>query len=72
MGCLVLKNIGGNWVQSGIGMRIQIKGTNGFVYNRIARRLRSGSEDKVISFYEALKDLWELSKGREVVYEIHF
>ncbi len=44
-------------MQSNIGMGIQIKSTNAFVYNRIAGRLRSGREDEVISFYEALKNL---------------
>ena len=56
-GVMIMKNIGGNWVQSNIGMGIQIKGTNAFVYNRIARRLTNGREDEVISFYEALKNI---------------
>lgn len=56
-GAVILKNIGGNWIQSNIGMGIQIKGTNAFVYNRIARRLSNGREDEVISFYEALKGI---------------
>ncbi|MBQ9141463.1 MAG: hypothetical protein IJX63_06670 [Lachnospiraceae bacterium] len=56
-GVMILKNIGGNWVQSNIGMGIQIKGTNAFVYNKIARRLSNGREDEVISFYEALKGI---------------
>ena len=56
-GAVILRNIGGNWVQSNIGMGIQIKGTNAFVYNRIARRLSNGREDEVLSFYEALKGI---------------
>ncbi len=56
-GAVILKNIGGNWVQSNIGMGIQIKGTNAFVYNRIARRLSNGREDEVLSFYNALKGI---------------
>lgn len=56
-GVLILKNIGGNWVQSNVGMGININGTNAFLYNRIARRLTNGREDEVISFYEALKNL---------------
>ncbi len=57
LGVVILKNIGGNWVQSNIGMGIQINGTNAFVYNRVARRLINGREDEVISFYESLKNL---------------
>ncbi|MBQ4522014.1 MAG: hypothetical protein IJA10_03570 [Lachnospiraceae bacterium] len=56
-GVLILKNIGGNWIQSNIGMGMNIKGSNAFLYNRIARRLTNGREDEVISFYEALKNL---------------
>ncbi len=56
-GAVILRNIGGNWIQSNIGMGIQIKGTNAFVYNRIARRLSNGREDEVLSFYEALKGI---------------
>ena len=56
-GAVILKNIGGNWIQSNIGMGIQIKGTNAFVYNRIARRLSNGREDEVLSFYEALQGI---------------
>ena len=56
-GVMILKNIGGNWVQSNLGMGISIKGTNAFIYNKIARRLTEGRKDEVISFYNALKSL---------------
>lgn len=55
LGVVILKNIGGNWVSSNIGMGISINGTNAFLYNRIARRLTNGREAEVISFYEAVK-----------------
>ena len=34
-GVLILKNIGGNWVQSNVGMGVNINGTNAFFFYRI-------------------------------------
>ena len=56
-GVLILKNLGGDWVQSNVGMAMNIHGTNAFLYNRVTRRIVNGQEDDVISFYEALKNL---------------
>ena len=55
-GVFILKNIGGNWVQTNIGMAINLNETNAFVYNRIARRIINGKEDEVVSFYQVVKE----------------
>lgn len=56
-GVLLIKNVGGNWVQSSVGMALNVRGTNAFLYNRVARRIVNGAEDDIISFYEAVKAL---------------
>ena len=56
-GVLILKNLGGNWVQTNVGMAINFNETNAFVYNRIARRIYNGKEDEVISFYHVITGL---------------
>ena len=56
--CVVIwKNIGGGIIGSNIGIGVNVKGTNAFVMNRIARRLQNGSEDDIISFYHSIKEL---------------
>lgn len=54
-GVLILKNLGGNWAQSNVGMVINLCGANAFVYSRVARRILNGEEDEVVSFYQAVK-----------------
>ena len=54
---VILKNIGGDLINTNLGLGVNISGTNAFVMNRVGRCLQNGSEDDVISFYEALKNL---------------
>lgn len=54
---IILKNIGGNFIQSNLGLALSIEGNNAFVYNRIGRRFTKGRDAEIISFYEALKQI---------------
>lgn len=53
-GVLILKNLGGNWAHSDVGMVVRLSGMNVFVYNHIARCVVSGEED-VCSLYQAFR-----------------
>lgn len=53
-GIMVIKNLGGNWAQSNIGMTVIHNGTNAFVMNRVGRFLQGG-EDDMGAFYNYLK-----------------
>lgn len=53
-GIMVIKNLGGNWAQSNIGMAVIHNGTSVFVMNRVARFMQSG-EDDMGALYNSLK-----------------
>lgn len=53
-GVMVIKNLGGNWAQSNIGMTVIHNGTAAFVVNRVARYLK-GEEDGMAVLYGVLK-----------------
>ena len=53
-GIMVIKNLGGNWAQSNIGMTVIHNGTSAFVQNRVARYMQNG-EDDMAALYNVLK-----------------
>ena len=53
-GVMVIKNLGGNWAQSNIGMAVIRNGTSAFIMNRVGRFLQSG-EDDMSALYNYLK-----------------
>lgn len=54
-GIMVIRNLGGNWAQSNLGMAVIHNGTNAFVMNRVGRFLQGG-EDDLGTFYDHLKN----------------
>lgn len=54
-GIMVIKNLGGSWAQSNLGMTVIRNGTTAFVMNRVGRFLQGG-EDDLKTFYEHLKN----------------
>lgn len=54
-GIMVIKNLGGNWAQSNLGMTVIHNSTNAFVMNRIGRFLQGG-EDDLGTLYNHLKN----------------
>lgn len=54
-GIMVIKNLGGSWAQSNLGMTVIHNGTTAFVMNRVGRFLQGG-EDDLETFYEHLKN----------------
>lgn len=61
-GIMVIKNIGGNWATSNMGMTIIHNGQSAFVMNRIGRFLQ-GEKDDLSVFYNYLKMGKALSEG---------
>lgn len=56
--CVVIaKNISCGFISSNLGYGVNIKGNNVFVMNRIGRRLQSGKEAEVVSFYQMVKEI---------------
>lgn len=53
-GIMVIKNLGGSWAQSNVGMAVIHNGSTAFVMNRVGRFLQGG-EDDLKSFYGYLK-----------------
>lgn len=53
-GIVIIKNIGGQWVNTNMGMGIAYKGEDALIMNQIARFLQTG-EDAVMAVYENLK-----------------
>lgn len=53
-GVLILKNLGGNWAHSDVGMAVRLPGMNVFVYNHVARCVVSG-EEELSSLYQAVR-----------------
>ena len=57
-GMLILRNIGGAWVQSSVGPAIEAAGRPVFVMNCIIKFLNTGTEgESCIGFYGKFKDL---------------
>lgn len=54
---VIWKNLGGGFISSNLGYGVNVKGTNAFVYNRIARRLQGDASSDMVSLYETLKNL---------------
>lgn len=54
-GIMVIKNLGGSWAQSNLGMTVIHNGTTAFVMNRVGRFLQGG-EDDLKTFYDHLKN----------------
>lgn len=57
LGVIIIKYLGGNWVESNIGCAVQINGMNIFVYNRVAGRIVNGAEADIVSFYNAVQEM---------------
>lgn len=57
LGVIIIKYLGGNWVESNIGCVVQINGMNIFVYNRVAGRIVNGAEADIVSFYNAIQEM---------------
>ena len=53
-GIMVIKNLGGNWAPSNIGMAVIHNGTSAFVMNRVGRYLQGGG-DEMSALYNVLK-----------------
>lgn len=53
-GVVIIKNIGGQWVNTNMGMGIAHKGENALIMNSIGRFLQTG-EDNVMAVYNHLK-----------------
>lgn len=54
-GIVIIKNIGGQWVNTNMGMGIAYKGETALIMNPIGRFLQTG-EDTVMAVYEHLKE----------------
>lgn len=55
-GIVIIKNIGGQWVNTNMGLGISIGGTAALIMNPIGRFLQTG-EDTVMAVYEHLKEV---------------
>ena len=53
-GIRIIKNLGGNWAESNVGMTVIHNGTAVFVQNRVLRYLKGG-EDDMGALYNVLK-----------------
>ncbi|MBD5113523.1 MAG: hypothetical protein HDT42_13475 [Ruminococcaceae bacterium] len=53
-GIVIIKNIGGQWVNTNMGMGIAYKGENALIMNPIGRFLQTG-DDTIMAVYEHLK-----------------
>lgn len=58
-GCIIIKNIGGNWIESNAGMAVAVNGTAAFITNQILGMISGANdnENAVIEIYEYLKSL---------------
>lgn len=58
--CIVIwKNLGCGYINSNLGIGVDINGKAAFVMNRVGRRLQNGSEDDIVTFYNVLKEMTE-------------
>lgn len=55
-GVLILKYIGGNWVDTQQGVAIRKDEKDAFVYHQVAQRIAYGQEFDVVKYYEKLKE----------------
>ena len=55
-GIVIIKNIGGQWVNTNMGMGISVGGTAALIMNPIARFLQTG-EDNLMAVYNQLKEV---------------
>lgn len=54
-GIMIIKNLGGNWAYSNIGMTVIHNGVSLFVMNRVGRFLQGGDGDDMEALYNYLK-----------------
>ena len=56
-GCIIIKNLGGNWVESNAGMSVVVNGTAAFITNQVLGLIsgENNNENAVIEIYDYLK-----------------
>lgn len=56
LGVTVIKNIGGAWVSTNLGIAVMVGEHTVFVNNRMARRMINGKEDEIVGYYHVVKE----------------
>lgn len=58
LGFIIIKNLGGNWIESNAGMAVAVNGTAAFITNQIIGVISRAevSENAIIEIYEHLKE----------------
>lgn len=56
LGIIILKYIGGNWVDTNQGIAIRKEGKDAFVYRQMAKRIVDGKQYDVAKYYQKLKE----------------
>lgn len=57
LGCIIIKNLGGNWIESNAGMSVIVNGTAAFITNQIIGVISGANpnENAAVEIYEFLK-----------------
>ncbi len=54
--CLIIKNIGGNFITTNIGVGVHVGTKDIVIYDKIVSRLLNGRDAEIITFYNNLKN----------------
>lgn len=57
LGCIIMKNLGGNWIESNAGMSVIVNGTAAFITNQVIGAISGANpnENAVFEIYDHLK-----------------
>lgn len=63
LGECICRNFGGEWSQDENGLAVKFDENNAvFPFNKIEKQFRNGAEDSILSFYQTIPVIFNLSK----------